>query len=182
MARPEKESGFETSFFLTQPRNMFSMKKALTPLLAITLVGFAVAPCAHAQDSSADADATKTKLKQMEDAWEKAFVEKDPAAIGNMVAEDYAGINSKGKHQNKSQLLNEIKSEPDTLSAATNDSMEVHVYGPNLATVVGTSTEKGKDKDGKQFSRSFGWVDTWMERNGKWERIGEAVLPLHEKK
>ena len=58
----------------------------------------------------------------------------------------------------------------------------LRVYGPNLATVVGTSTEKGKDKDGKQFSRSFGWIDTWMERNGKWQCIGEAVLPLPEKK
>ena len=80
------------------------------------------------------------------------------------------------------QLLDEIKTSTDTLSASTNDSMDVHVYGPSLATVVGTSTEKGKDKHGKQFSRSFGWVDTWMERNGKWECIGEAVMPLHKKK
>jgi hypothetical protein len=63
-----------------------------------------------------------------------------------------------------------------------NESMEVHVYGPNLATVVGISSENGKDKDGKTFNRSFGWVDTWMERNGKWECIGEAVTKLPKKK
>ena len=68
------------------------------------------------------------------------------------------------------------------MSASTNDGMEVHVHGPSLATVVGTSTEKGKGKNGKQFGHSFGWVDTWMERNGKWECIGEAVMQLNKKK
>ena len=144
----------------------------------MTLIAFAVAPCALAQDNSA----VETKLKQMEDAWSKALLDKDQAAVGNMVADDYAGITSKGEHQNKSQLLDEIKTSTDTLTASTNDSMEVHVYGPNLATVVGMSTETGKNKGGKQFSRSFGWVDTWMERNEKWECIAEAVMPLKKKK
>lgn len=154
------------------------MKRSPRPFLAIILLVLAAAPCARTQDTSA----IETKLKQMEDVWGKALKDKDQAAVGNMVADDYAGINSKGEHQNKAQLLDEIKTSTDTLSASTNDSMEVHVYGPSMATVVGTSTEKGKDKDGKQFSRSFGWVDTWMERNGKWECIGEAVMQLKKKK
>jgi ketosteroid isomerase-like protein len=160
--------------------SMISMKKLLMPFLGITLVAFA--PCAHAQDSSGDANATKTKLKQMEDTWEKAFVDRDTTAIGNMIAEDFAGVDSTAKHRNKSQLLDEIKSESDTLSSATNDKMEVHVYGPSVATVVGTSTEKGTDKNGEQFNRTFGWVDTWMERDGKWECIAEAVTQIPEKK
>jgi ketosteroid isomerase-like protein len=154
------------------------MKKSFVPFLVITSIAFALAPSARAQDNSA----IETKLKQMEDAWAKALLDKDQAAVGSMVADDYAGITSKGEHQNKSQLVDEIKTSTDTLNASTNDSMEVHVYGPSLATVVGMSTEKGKDKEGKQFSRSFGWVDTWMERNGKWECIAEAVMPLKKKK
>jgi ketosteroid isomerase-like protein len=152
--------------------------KLLTPLLAITLATFAVAPCARAQDNSA----IESNLKQMEDNWAKAIMEKDSSAVGNMVADDYAGITSEGKRQNKTQLLDELKNSKDTLSASVNDSMEVHVYGPDLATVVGISSEKGKDKDGKQFSRSFGWVDTWMQRNGKWECVGEAVTLIPKKK
>ena len=153
------------------------MKRSLRPFLAIILLALTAAPCIRAQDNSA----IETNLKQMEDAWAKALKDKDQAAVENMVADDYAGINSKGEHQNKRQLLDEIKSSKDTLTASTNDSIQVHVYGPSLATVVGTSTEKGKDRDGKQFSHSFGWVDTWMERNGKWECIGEAVTLLKKK-
>jgi ketosteroid isomerase-like protein len=156
--------------------------KLFTPLLAITLLAFAVAPCARAQEKSADSSASEAKLKQMEDAWEKALLNKDHAAVGEMVADDFAGFNSKGKHRTKSQLLDEIKNETDILSSAVNDKMDVHVYASNVATVCGTSTEKGKDKDGKEFKRSYAWVDTWTERNGKWECIAEAVTQLPEKK
>ena len=156
--------------------------KLFTPLLVITLLGLATAPCAHAQENSADSSAVQAKLKGMEDAWVKALVNKDQAAVGNMVADDFAGFNPEGKHATKSQLLDEMKNEPNTLSSATNENMDVHVYGPNLATVSGTTAEKGKDKDGKQFTRSYVWVDTWMERNGKWECIAEGVMQLPKKK
>jgi ketosteroid isomerase-like protein len=156
--------------------------KSFTPLLVITLLGLSTAPCAHAQENSADSSAVRAKLKGMEDAWVKAITDKDQAAVGNMIADDFAGFNSDAKHVTKSQLLNEIKNEPNTLSSAANENMDVHVYGPNLATVTGTTTEKGKDKDGKQFSRTYCWVDTWMERNGKWECIAEGVMQLPKKK
>jgi ketosteroid isomerase-like protein len=156
--------------------------KLFTPLLVITLLGLATGPCAHAQENSADSSAVQAKLKGMEDAWVKALANKDQAAVGNMVADDFAGFNPEGKHATKSQLLDEVKNEPNTLSSSANENMDVHVYGPNLATVTGTTTEKGKDKNGKQFSRSYVWVDTWMERNGKWECIAEGVMQLPKKK
>ena len=156
--------------------------KLLTPLLAITLLAFAVAPWAHAQENAADSSAIKAKLKEMEDAWVKALINKDHAAVGNMIADDFAGFNAEGKHATKSQLLADVKNEPNTLSSSTNDNMDVQVYGPNLATVSGTTTQKGKDKDGKGFTRSYVWVDTWMERNGKWQCIAEGVMESSKKK
>ena len=156
--------------------------RLLSPLLISTLLAFAIAPCAHAQENAADSSAVQTNLKQMEDAWVKALVSKDQAAVANMIADDFAGFNPEGKHVGKSQLLDEIKNEPNTLSSSANENMDVHVYEPNLATVCGTTTEKGKDKDGKQFTRTYAWVDTWMERNGKWECIAEGVMQLPKKK
>src|SRR5205823_8365975 len=156
--------------------------KLFSPLLISTLLAFAIAPCAHAQENAADSSAVQAKLKGMEDAWVKALVNKDSAAVGNVVADDFAGFNPEGKHIGKSQLLDEAKNESNTLSMAVNESMDVHVYGPNLATVSGITTEKGTDKDGKQFARSYVWVDTWMERNGKWECIAEGVMRSPKKK
>ena len=156
--------------------------KLFAPLLVITLLGLASAPCAHAQENAADSSAVQANLKQMEDAWVKALINKDYAAVGNVIADDFAGFNPEGKHLTKPQLLDEVKNEPNTLSSSTNDNMDVHVFGPNLATVSGTTTEKGKDKDGKQFTRTYVWVDTWMERNGKWECIAEGVMESRKKK
>mgnify|MGYP001792124657 CR=1 FL=1 len=151
--------------------------KLLTPLLAITLVAFACAPCALAQDNSA----SETNPKQMDDSCVKAMEDRDQAVCGNVVPADLAGINPKGERQNKTQLLENITKETDTFSSVLNDKLEVHVYGPNLATVVGTTTEKGKNKGGKEFTHSYAWMDTWMERNGKWECIGEGVVQLKKK-
>ncbi len=156
--------------------------KLFTPLLAITLLSLAAAPCGHAQENAADSSAVEAKLKGMEDAWVKALVNKDQVTVGNMIADDFAGFNPEGKHVTKSQLLDQMKTEPNTLSSATNDNMDVHVYGPNLATVCGATTEKGKDKAGKQFTHSYIWLDTWMERNGKWECIAEGVMQSRKKK
>ncbi len=156
--------------------------KLFTPLLASTLLAFAIAPCAHAQENAANSDAVQANLKQMEDAWVKALVNKDQAAVGNMIADDFAGFNPEGKHVTKSELLDEMKKESNTLSSATNENLDVHVYGPNLATVSGTTTEKGKDKNGKQFTHTYIWMDTWMERNGKWQCIAEGVIQSRKKK
>lgn len=153
--------------------------KLIRPLLAITLVAFAAAPLARADDS-----AVKAKIKEMEDAWSKAQMDKDHgvAVIGAMVAEDFAGVTSKGEASTKASMLEKMKAETDTYTASMNDSVEVHVYGSNVATACGRSTEKGKDKDGKEFNRSYAWVDTWMERNGKWECIAGSGMLLPEKK
>lgn len=164
--------------------------KVITPILAITLLAFAAAPVVHAQANpaaaakSADSSGVKAKLKEMEDSWAKAQLDADhgAAVIGGLLAEDYSGVNSKGEVQSKAQRLERIKTDTDTYTASTNDSMEVNIYGPTMATVCGKSTEKGKDKDGKEFTRSYGWVDTWMERNGKWECVAGAGSMLPETK
>ncbi|HEY2799668.1 MAG TPA: nuclear transport factor 2 family protein [Chthoniobacterales bacterium] len=156
-----------------------------------TLLAVVVASCALLHTTSAPASdkpmgtgEVKANLKQMENTWGDAMLHKDHgvSVIRNLVADDFAGVNSKGKMLDKSGMLKEMENETDTLSASTTDRMVVHVYGPNLATVAGISTEKGKDKDGKAFSHTYGWVDTWVQRDGKWQCVAEAGSLLPEKK
>jgi hypothetical protein len=158
--------------------------KMFTPLFVIALVAFAVAPCVQAQGSSADSEAIKTKLTQMENDWVKALTTEDHgvAALGDLVADDYAGVNPDGVHQDKAAMIDETKKDSDTVSSAENENMNVHVYAPNLATVCGNTKETGKDKHGKAFNRTYAWVDTWMERDGKWQCIAEAITLAHKKK
>src|SRR5437667_10677609 len=96
--------------------------KLFTPLLVGALLAFA--PCAHAQGNAADSSAVQANLKQMEDAWVKALVNKDYAAVGNVIADDFAGFNPEGKHLTKPQLLDEVKNEHNNLSTATKDDID----------------------------------------------------------
>ena len=152
--------------------------KLITPLMALTaIVAFAAVPPARAQ---ADNDAIKTKLKAMEDAWAKSQMSADhgASAVSEMLASDYAGISSKGKMQDKAAFIARIKEDTDTYASVVNDLVDVNVYGPNLAVVRGKSTETGKDKEGKEFKRSYIWTDTWLQRNGKWECLASVGAPL----
>lgn len=89
--------------------------KKLMPLLTLTLAALAIAPLARAQ-AGTDADAIKSKLKQMEDVWEKAQMDKDhgAAAVAPLLAEDYAGVNTKGEKQSKAQSLEEMRKNTDS--------------------------------------------------------------------
>ncbi len=155
------------------------MKSITVSILAMTVLSLCATPLVRAQTSSG----VEAKLKSMEDAWAKAEMDADhgAAVVAGLLAADYAGVNSKGEVQSKAQRLEKMKAETDTYTSSVNDSMEVHFYGSNVATVCGTSTEKGKDKDGKEFARSYGWVDTWMERDGKWECIAGSGTLLPKK-
>ena len=139
----------------------------------------AITSVCSAQTTTANAasdTSTETKLKSMEDSWAAAQLQKDRgvSAVGEMLASDYAGVGSKGEIRNKAEQLEHMRSDTDTYTDSQNDTMKVHIYAQNLATVCGTSTEKGKDKDGKEFSRSYAWIDTWMDRNGQWQCIASS--------
>lgn len=152
--------------------------------LVIALAVLAPGSSIFAQTGAADSETVKTKLKQMEDAWVKAQLEKDHgvAVISSMLADDFAGYSSKGEMVNKSKLLDTYKETADNLTRSSNDEMQVHIYDKDLASVTGTSSETGTDKAGQSFNRSYIWVDTWMLRNGKWECIAEGVTELPAKK
>ena len=154
------------------------MKLVTATLVAISGLGLCVAPLVTAQ--AADNSAIETKLKGMEDAWAASQLQKDhgASAVEAMLAADYAGIGAKGEIRTKASQIEHMRSDTDTYSSSKNDKMDVHVYGPNIATVVGTSTEAGKDKDGKAFTRSFVWTDTWIERDGQWQCVASGGTPL----
>ena len=117
-------------------------------------------------------------VRQLEEKWENAILKRDTKTVGEMLANDYVGVNEKGEHENRADLLSRMNKETDTLTSAKIADLTVHVYGPNVAVAIGDAAEQGKDKDGKSFDRVFRFTDTWMERDGKWQCIAEQVVEL----
>jgi hypothetical protein len=152
------------------------MKLLTATIVALTGLGLCAAPLALAAGDSA----VESKIKSMEDQWAAAQLQKDRGAsvVEGFLASDYHGISAQGKNRDKTEQIAHIRKDTDTYTESKNDSMHVHVYGNDLATVCGTSTEKGTDKEGKNFSRSYAWLDTWMQRDGQWHCIASCGTPL----
>ena len=120
-------------------------------------------------------------LKDNENRWAAAAAKHDVKAVEAMVAEDYLGVNSKGKMQSRRAMLGELKGDKDTYTFNKNEKLEVRKYGPNVAVVVGVYREKGTGKDGKAFDRSYRFTDTWVERNGQWKCVAGQSMVIGKK-
>jgi ketosteroid isomerase-like protein len=120
-------------------------------------------------------------LKDSENRWAAALGKHDLATVEAMVATDFIGVNPKGKVQNRRALLNEMKGDKDTYTSNKNEKLDVQMYGPGVAVIVGTYREKGTGKDGKNFDRSYRFTDTWMDRGGKWQCIASQVSLVGQK-
>ena len=99
----------------------------------------------------------------------------DASVAMALLAEDYVGVNSKGKLLNRGALISEIKKDKDTYTSTKNGRMNVRFFGPQFAVVNGTSIEAGKDKEGKAFSRTYRWTDVWVDRKGKWQCVSSQA-------
>ena len=115
-------------------------------------------------------------MRDIEDKWEASIALHDPSVAQAYLADDYRGVSSKGQMMNKASLLAEIKKDTDTYTSVKNGKMDVRVYDGRFAVVMGTSTEIGKEKDGKPFKRNFRWTDAWVDRNGKWQCVASQSL------
>jgi ketosteroid isomerase-like protein len=115
-------------------------------------------------------------IKDNENKWEAAIASHDISFIQSVVADDFMGVYTDGKIQNKSALIAQVKKDKDTYKSAKNEKLSVHTYGPNVAVVIGTSREKGTGKDGQAFDRTYRFTDSWMDRNGQWQCVASQVM------
>ena len=115
-------------------------------------------------------------LKSNENRWATAHGKEGAAIVEGLVADDFIGVSSKGKIQNRRAMLAEMKKDKDTYTFAKNEKLDVHKYGNNVAVVVGKYREKGTDKDGKAFDRAYYFTDTWVERHGAWKCVASESM------
>lgn len=131
-------------------------RTAILPALCLV-----ISLLAHAQDAS--------KILAMENAWNKAELHNDAAAVRLLLADDFVMTVAEGAIFNKAQILASIRSksyQPDVLESS---GMAVHSYG-NTAVVTGAYHEKGVDK-GRPWERRGRFTDTWVYLEGRWQCV-----------
>ena len=134
-----------------------------TTAAAIALIG--VATAAIAASSASDVDQLIATDKRMQ----RAFVDKDVAALDEIFTDDYVIVLSNGAERTKAMILADVAS-PDTrweINEASGWTVRVHA---DMAIVVATLHQKGIDH-GEAFDSNVKFSDTYIRDNGVWRNV-----------
>jgi Domain of unknown function (DUF4440) len=121
---------------------------------------------AMAQVRSKDAEAEKTKLIALENAWNQAQIHRDGQALDSLLADTFVYTDWDGTVLNKSRFIADIKDPSVETTLVANEGVDVYFY-PGTAVVTRAYHAKGKSK-GHPFDHHGRFTDTWIQMNGQW--------------
>lgn len=116
---------------------------------------------AFAQDGS--------RVIAMENAWNRAELHNDAAAVRLLLADDFIMTTAEGSQLNKQQIVASVLDSSYRPDALESSDMVVHQHG-NTAVITGIYHEKGSDK-GRSYEQRGRFTDTWMFLDGRWQCV-----------
>src|SRR5436305_11884837 len=118
-----------------------------------------------------DAAALRT-ICDLEAAWGQSFVKADATIAKRMLADDFVGVDTKGRLYRKADEIADISKPAHFASDVLND-VTVRFYG-DTAIAQGSDSWTGK----KGEKGSFVWTDVWLKRTGVWQIVAaEDLIP-----
>lgn len=149
------------------------------PIWPVAIV-LAAAPMARAQ-STAPGDSDVATIRDRENVWAEAIVERDSAALAPMLASEYVVAATPGQPAaTRAQSLHEIAYPKDSahhVSRVTFDELRIRMVGRDRAVAEGIVTEVGTTHNGPITER-IRFVDTWVRRNHRWLCISSKFTPV----
>lgn len=134
----------------------------------IALAGFCAFGVRMEAQTGTRSDASTRELLRLEDAWASALVKRDGAVFRRLLAPGFV-YTEDDKTVGRDQVLHDVVSGSDTVSAAHNEGMEVHRFG-TTAVVTGWLEVSGRGSSGP-FLHRYRFTDTWMKRGGAWQIV-----------
>jgi len=139
------------------------MKRRL--LLALAFVA-GLAHAAPAADLAA-------QLKAQADAWDKAIVRKDRAAIEANMAEDFRQIDGRGNVETRASFVEGLVSPDLVIDPYTVEDFDVRVYG-DTALLSGHTRMTGRYQ-GQAFKSHYRYIDIYVRRDGAWKIVSVQI-------
>jgi ketosteroid isomerase-like protein len=155
-------------------------------VLAMALSGFAFGqkkaagakPQASSAKPAAPANRVQEQLKKLEEEWATAFIKRDAAALGRILADDYHIIDPNGSVSDKAQTIKDITSGDMVFESIQYDNLKVRVYG-TFAIVTGGEVVTMRSNDGSETS-SFRFTDVFALRLGRWQAVSSQLTSSNE--
>jgi ketosteroid isomerase-like protein len=128
---------------------------------------------AQAQDND---PAVQTKIIALEKAWNQAYKIADIKALDALLDNAIVLVNDDGSVQTKGEFLASLRAANAQEQQVAPESMHVHVFG-NTAIASGVMRVKGVE-GGKPYVRREQFVDTWVNKGGKWVCVATNATPV----
>jgi ketosteroid isomerase-like protein len=138
-------------------------------LTALLISACSALTFAQADKPAAKGPGTVASIKQLEHDWVDAVKANDTDKLGQILADDWAGIGPDGEKLTKKDYLDMYKSGKSKVEPFEMGPMDVKVVG-SAAVVQGTDKEKST-YDGKDSSGKYAWMDVFAKRDGKWVAV-----------
>ena len=125
------------------------------------------------QDSDS---AVQSKIIALEKAWNQAYKIGDTKALDALLDNAIVLVNDDGSVQTKKEFLASVRATISQEQQVAPESMSVHVFG-NTAIATGVMRVKGVE-GGKSYVRREQFVDTWVNKGGKWLCVATDATPV----
>ena|SRR5215471_15345194 len=147
------------------------MMKRLLGLVSLMLLlsTFAFAQADKKASEKKGGGGVEQTLLDMERRWGAASLKSDPAAMQDILADDWSSITAEGKMVPRAESLENMKKSKLTKSELTE--MKVRMINPDTAIVTGVWTGAGTDEKGQKFDTSERWMDVFANQGGKWKCV-----------
>jgi len=135
--------------------------------------------CAPSVLVSAQNDANsgiQSKIIALEKAWNQAYKLGDTRALEEILDDQIVLINDDGSIQTKAEFLASVQPAKSQEQQVAPESMSVRVFG---ATAIASGVFRAKGVEaGKPYVRRERFVDTWVNRGGKWLCVATNATPV----
>ncbi len=152
--------------------------RAARLLLLLSLLAV-VATCASPRtESPSDDGSIAAALARQGDAWDRAIVRKDVAAIAANMADDFRNIRSNGSVVDKDTFLRDITAPELVIDPYTVEDFDVRVYG-DTALLSGRTRMTGR-YSGAPFVAHYRYIDVYVRRGGVWRVVSVQTTSIPE--
>ena len=129
-----------------------------------------------ASAQAGDSNAVIAALTRQADAWDKAIVRKDRAAIAANMADDFRSIDGAGTVETKPVFVDGLMDAKLTIDPYTVEDFDVRLFG-DVALLSGRTKMTGRF-DGKPFTSHYRYIDVYAKRNGRWQIVSVQITRL----
>jgi len=108
--------------------------------------------------------------------WAESVATGDTSAIERILADDFIGVDPKGRLYSKQEMINETRNAPKYFVSNRLNDVKLRLYG---STAIAQGSETWEKRSGEHGR--FVWTDTWMRRNDRWQIVAAEDLIASEK-